>query len=397
MYRIVLISISLLIIALFACNSSRSGAQEPRPQDVPRIVYEIYPDAWYQEQAILWKKEIEKNPSDAKAWYNYYNANRYRRFEQVEQDKRKNKLDDIIDQMGNAVPDSYEYYLLKYWNNYDPHDIRLIRKAYKINPNRPDTYYPFILHYTLYDKADSLTMFCQKLYEKKDFAPWLLNYNYNVLMSVESDAILFSNGDNDTYPAWILQQVKNIRPDVTVLNISLLPTKQYFDGQISVHGLKLNYEALKEEAKMSGTFSRERFLRAVISNLQVKYPETPLYFGLTVYNDYTKSFKNDLYLVGLSYRLSSVQMDNMAVLKRNLEKRLRLDYLDLRFYDEHFPGKNLSRRMELNYVAPMIMLSEHYRLSGDASAANYWKKRAMQIAERAGKKELVENIQKNKE
>lgn len=33
---------------------------------------------------------------------------------------------------------------------------------------------------------------------------------------------MISNGDNDTYPVWVLQKAKNIRKDVTLLNISML-------------------------------------------------------------------------------------------------------------------------------------------------------------------------------
>lgn len=192
-----------------------------------------------------------------------------------------------------------------------------------------------------------------------NYVAW--DYSYNLLNSCATDAILFTNGDNDTFPLWYLQEVEGIRKDVRVVNLSLLNTEWYIrqlrdaeprlplsltDAEIDLlspipweaQDIKLpldhpDYPDGVLEWTLKPTYGN-RFLRVqdrMIVQLirDIKWTR-PIYFAVTVAGESRLGLDKYLEMQGLVYLLrpTAAPKLNAAQLEKNLLEIYRYRSLD---------------------------------------------------------------------
>ena len=69
---------------------------------------------------------------------------------------------------------------------------------------------------------EQVAQICREWQRSGQCSPGVLSWCYNALMSLETNAVLVTQNDHDTYPVWLLQYALDVRPDVAVLSLPLL-------------------------------------------------------------------------------------------------------------------------------------------------------------------------------
>tara|TARA_B100000678_G_scaffold106942_1_gene89776 strand:- start:452 stop:2653 length:2202 start_codon:yes stop_codon:yes gene_type:complete len=215
---------------------------------------------------------------------------------------------------------------------------------------KPASYFMIIMFSTFIP----LKMFLANYHEHDrtgNYIAW--DMAYNMLQTCKPNAILFTNGDNDTFPLWYLQQVEGIRQDIIVANLSLLNTPWYIkqlqrenidnpfinmsEEEVSNIDFKawskklISIPAPKDSLNNSGKIEWE--LKPTYFDVALRVQDLmvlriikdnnwnrPIYFAVTVSPTSMLNLDDYLTMEGLTYRLSNntKQVIDVDAITKNL-------------------------------------------------------------------------------
>jgi tetratricopeptide (TPR) repeat protein len=250
----------------------------------------------------------------------------------------------------------------------------------------------------------------QYYFEKNRSANWIPNeYGYNILQSAETGGIIFTNGDNDTYPVWFMQETNGIRQDVRIVNLSLANTDWYLKQAIR-HGVPLDLSDYQID-QLSGrgyiTEDRQIFklsdiaIRVIIASNAGKklsfqqilapadsftklvfdkdYKEKyPIYFAVTVSDDNLTGLQKHLSFEGLLYRVTSKESNkqvNLDLTRKNMNEVYRFRGIaDPKLYKDENTQRLLGNYAVAYWQLGMAMRreAENARKANDETGFKEW-------------------------
>lgn len=377
----------VLALALSVFFVSGTFAQNAEP--VYSFVRVIHEQEWYKQQAKAWKMEIDKDSQNKTAWANFYMANRViSKYFGV--DVRKEHLewlmplDEIVQLAEKAIPNSFELYYFKAYKGYKSKDYEEnVQKAHEISPYNSLILPNLMNCYQIHRDQKNIAIVSEKWFQSNETPQELLITAYNNLISLDQNAILLTYGDNDTYPCWILQYARKIRPDVLVLSIPLAVNKDDYRENV-----------FRENNIPDIVFkdSLERQDSRLYKHLVETVHNRPIYVSVFASQDVYKDYQNRMYFTGLSLRYSRVPFNNLAVLRDNIENKFMLDFLKQSFYNNY--AQTVVDRTNAGYLASFYKLSEYYKKTRETARSRKIKDLAITVSKNTGCTEWLKYFEK---
>jgi hypothetical protein len=319
-----------------------------------------------------WMNAAESAPSDEIAWFNYYRSSRYIAEGSFDVDGAAIELNSIDEHMQKFNAGTWEQLIVEYWNSdRNPLKFPMLEKAYSMRPDDPIS----LRFMQGKEFISGALLKCGSLYEdwkNTGDAPKTTEiYAYNVLQSLPADAVIFTNGELDTYP--LLWQIKQANSSVKVISISFCSRPENRKRLFANAGLIL-------PVNDTDSAINEYFIRSVAA----ANPQRKIYLAASCGSSILDQLKDSLYCTGLAFRYSSTPLEHLVFLRNNVGTKMKLDQVGKGVGGKNRFDLSSATYLEMNYYLPLLLAANQYAASGNTAKANELRTKAKKIRTRAG-------------
>lgn len=361
-----------VIIVLTLVYSTFLFAQEA--ETIESIAANSHKPEWYAAQAEAWQKKVDANPNDPWAWRNLFRATCY--YDQFtggwEGNQDESRTADVIRRMETAMPDSYVLNLCKSRFSLTTDEAARrgdnIGRAIELMPKDAcpeDVQYLVARLWIAEPENPRVKELFTKTYQNRYYPARPMHYNHNMLLCMQPNALYFANGDLDTMPMKMLQEVLDVRTDVTIIPVSFLYAESYKNmlyKRLCVKPLEVNPQGYWEKY---GAEWPKHYEADIIMYL-INESKRPAYFSPTTTLNPVLD-KSRIYNEGLVLKYSAKPYNNFDVAMHNVKEVCHLEYLAEP--DFVYDSWESSKLIDMNHVLLLANLISKFRKKGDEAEA----------------------------
>ena len=328
-------------------EKSAEDLQNSAPYGYMAPAQDAYQGAWNKTESLrtanLWRSLCEARPSDVGAQLNWFRSERNARLGQNNgrlQESDKAQLNAIADNINTTAPGSFEQHMTSYYVQFPQRSAYgELEKANAVDGGRSELILPMVNRANANGDKPSLDSWCIQLEARGELSPALNDVAQDLLLSVDKDGILFTNGDMDGAPALVQQRLRDTRRDVLLVDQRLLVDATYRE-QIWTNA----------NAKGPVPSAGPPFASTLHSAT-----ERPIFFALSLDRTWFDAFPGGLCATGIAFKLKKDEVCETSVLEQRWGAMKKTT-----------SAGPLSR----NYLLPGAVLLEHYRSTGNETRAS---------------------------
>lgn len=335
--------------------------------------------SYYEKEADNYERKAKEMPSSTQAWLNFYKSSLYATYagsSKVIDANEKQELDDIVEEMKQKIPGTFEYNLAVYLNGLNNTGlVNYLAKAEEVNPNQVDVIEQFVAYYAITGNDSKCKDYVSKHRKAVKYEAFYDEYAYNLLQSVDDNSVLFTHGIMDTYPLYFQQMNNKVKPNVEIINIDYLHSEEYRKAIVKRLGVTFSYT--------NNNYTAAFEIASKLKNLK------SIYFSNTFSKADLKKHATDFEICGLALRYGTNKV-NEAQLEKTWNEKFKKALIEKAGMKDDY-----ARKMAGNYQPMLVTLYQHYKTSNKPKESEKIKGIITAIAKLNGNEKQITDLLNN--